>query len=179
MNFRPLLIGACVCGLVAAILYRQASRPAQERGDAWVPPSTANPFSAPEGAVPLDPAGEGRSERTAAAGKAAEVAAPSAPPAPLAQPTSEQPLAAPARIPPVDSTPLGLVGTELGEDPYGFEAKYAGQDAAQIKLALDAVGSILAAQRDGRVVDKSQLLPPEDLAVLELEQQWLKQKAYP
>lgn len=178
MNFRPLLIGACVCAVAAVFLYRKANSPAVDRTEGLVGPSAANPFVAPPGAVPLEPTAEGLSERTPAAGRPVEAAANSQP-TPVAQPTPEQLLAARARIAPPGSAPIGLEGAELVEDPYGFEAKYAGQDATQIKLALDAVEAILAWQRDGSLRDKSQALPAEELAALELEQQWLKQKAFP
>jgi hypothetical protein len=64
-------------------------------------------------------------------------------------------------------------------DPDGFETKYAGLDATQLKGSLEAIEAVIVWQREGKFEDKSQALPAEAIKALEREQQWLKVHAYP
>jgi hypothetical protein len=183
MNSRVILIGAGLCAFVAVFIFQQSgpsrSAPTQELPSVPGQPAGAPSVVSPQTEQRPTDLGSGRtlaqgeapgadkSQAVAAAQQAALVAK-------HASEVRERPQqTAPGSI------PATAEGDGIGPDAYDLESKYAGFDAAQILSAFEAVEAELSRQSEASGIDKSDALPPEARAALELERQWLKQRAYP
>jgi hypothetical protein len=82
----------------------------------------------------------------------------------------------------VAETPPGLVSTAASIDEgvtgeaRAWEVKYEGSDAATLRAAFDAMQQFIEWQHSGVFKDNSEALPPQELASMEREAGWLKEK---
>ena len=82
----------------------------------------------------------------------------------------------------VAETPPGLVDTAASIDAgvtgeaRAWEVKYEGSDVATLRAAFDAMQQFIEWQHSGVFKDNSEALPPQELASMEREAGWLKEK---
>lgn len=92
------------------------------------------------------------------------------------------PVAGEETVPPsilIDPTnPAGTLPSEVETDPDPFALIWADAKLPDLKAAYKAKNELYEMNRDGHVVDKSQMVTGEDLERLKREVAWLKEKAF-